>query len=145
MERVARKHGHARKGRLSPTWCAWRDMRSRCHNPNVKQHKDWGGRGIAVCERWNEFANFLSDMGEKPAGMTLERRDVDKGYDPGNCCWATRKEQARNQRSNVLSVEQATEIRAMRAATGWGCRRIAKVYGVSYGLIGSVIYRNHWS
>jgi hypothetical protein len=75
-------------------------MMTRCNNPNVKAYKNYGGRGITVCKRWQEsFANFLADMGEKPAPhLTLERCHNDKGYSKSNCYWATRKAQAANKR-----------------------------------------------
>jgi hypothetical protein len=77
-------------------WCA---MIQRCENKNNKRYKDYGGRGISVCERWrNSFSNFYSDMGAKPNGMTLERVNNSKGYSPKNCCWATRETQQRNMR-----------------------------------------------
>lgn len=76
-------------------------MKERCLNPNCKSYKDYGARGIAVCDRWLKFENFLSDMGEPPEGMTLERRNNFDGYHPGNCRWATRAEQNRNKRLNV--------------------------------------------
>lgn len=77
-------------------------MLNRCQNPNVPAYKNYGGRGIAVCQRWLRFENFLADMGERPAGMTIERIDNDGNYEPGNVRWATYKEQTRNNRSTQL-------------------------------------------
>lgn len=73
-------------------------MLTRCRNRRFKQWADYGGRGITVCERWLEFSNFLEDMGQRLLGLTLERIDNDKGYEPGNCKWATRHDQRMNQR-----------------------------------------------
>jgi FtsK/SpoIIIE family len=92
------KHGHTARGKRSPTYNSWRKMRDRCLNPRSDQYADWGGRGITVCDRWAEFSNFLEDMGERPAGHTLDRIDVDGDYEPGNCRWATAAEQRANQR-----------------------------------------------
>ena len=94
------KHGHAAGGKVSPTYATWAGMVARCTNTNMPRFDDYGGRGITLCARWLYFENFLEDMGERPDGMTLERENNDKGYEPGNCRWATPQEQARNQRSN---------------------------------------------
>lgn len=81
-------------------------MKDRCLNPKNKQFANYGGRGITVCERWLIFENFLADMGEPPAGMTLERIDNDGNYEPGNCVWATPKAQANNRRLPVNGLFQ---------------------------------------
>lgn len=89
----------------SKTYKSWDSMRQRCNNPNAPDYKRYGGRGIQVCERWNEsFQNFLADMGVRPDGLTLDRRDNSKNYEPDNCRWATPTEQQQNKR-NCPTVE----------------------------------------
>lgn len=80
----------------------WKLMRGRCNNRSHPNYPRYGGRGIRVCERWSSFANFLADMGLAPAGLTIERKNNDGGYEPGNCRWATRKEQSRNTSTNRM-------------------------------------------
>jgi len=92
-------HGHTRNGIKSKSYKTWESMLERCYNPNNKQFKDWGGRGITVCNRWrHSFENFYADMGEKPVGKLLDRINNDGNYEPGNCRWATWKQSGGNRR-----------------------------------------------
>lgn len=99
------KHGHASNGHVSDTYCSWHSMLLRCYDSNQKKYHLWGGRGIEVCNRWqgeHGFENFLADMGERPKGKTLDRYPDNNGnYEPGNCRWATPKEQAANRRTTA--------------------------------------------
>lgn len=107
-ERVARvgvpdntRHGHgaSRAGKRTPTYVSWNNMIQRATNPRHPAWKNYGGRGITVCARWRDFANFLADMGERPEGLSLDRIDNDGDYQPSNCRWATRAQQRLNQRN----------------------------------------------
>lgn len=85
----------------SKTYSVWANMKDRCHNPNNHAFALYGGRGIQVCERWrNSFAAFVEDMGEQPQGLTLDRIDVNGGYEPGSCRWASWTVQANNKRNS---------------------------------------------
>lgn len=117
-----KKHGMSHT-RLYKSWAA---MKDRCLNDGNTAFGHYGGRGITVCERWRlSFDNFLHDMGERKPGMTLERVDNNKGYEPGNCIWATRKRQQRNRRANVkieykgkvVCLAELSELTGVRAAT----------------------------
>lgn len=93
-------HGATADGVVSGAYSSWHYMKQRCLNPNHKAWKYYGARGITVCERWLDFKNFLEDMGERPDGLTLERKDNSLGYNKDNCVWATRRTQSNNIRTN---------------------------------------------
>lgn len=110
------KHGKTRSG----AWKSWAAMRRRCDNPKNKDFKHYGGRGIKVCERWRDFENFYADMGDRPEGMTIERDRVNEDYEPGNCRWATQREQCLNRR-NTRRIEfngKAMSVREWAAELG---------------------------
>ena len=121
----------------TPEYLIWRSMRDRCQNPNNVLFRFYGGRGITVCERWRDsFAAFIEDMGRRPdPSLTLERNDNARGYEPGNCCWATRKDQANNRRPRVDRITLEVD----------GCTlpltEIATRYGVPYQTIYARIQR----
>lgn len=108
---ATRTHGAANSrttGYTNRAYGVWQAMRDRCSNVNRKDYKYYGGKGVKVCQRWSSFALFLADMGEPPAGLTLDRIDGSKDYSPDNCRWATRKQQTYNS-SAMRWIEHAGE------------------------------------
>lgn len=123
---LARAVHHGMAG--SRTYLSWSNAKARCYNPKNKRFADYGGRGIAMCDRWRaSFEAFLSDMGERPHGMTLDRKDVNGNYEPGNCRWATQSEQTTNTRNQKwievggerLSLKQFAEREGVDYKSLW--------------------------
>jgi len=137
---ATRKHGMANsrvKGYASRAYGVWQAMKDRCSNPNRKDFHRYGGRGIRVDPVWAEsFEIFLRDMGEPEIGMTLDRIDVNSGYGPGNCRWATRAEQAKNferNRTVILNGERAL------------ARDVAALNGISLATFRHRLYFYKWT
>lgn len=119
-----RRHGHSAG---TPTYRSWSGMKTRCQNPSHHEYHRYGGRGISICKRWLKFENFLADMGERPNGMTLERKNNNLGYVKSNCRWATYKEQAQNTYKNVM-LSFKGETRCMK--------EMSKKYGIKRTTLG---------
>lgn len=116
------KHGHNTKGK-SPTYRSWDSMIGRCHRPGQQPYPRYGGRGIAVCARWRGqggFENFLADMGPRPDGTTIDRRDGTGDYTPDNCRWASPKQQQRNMRTNHIVFYRGSRVTISEAVESAG-------------------------
>lgn len=115
-------HGHAFRGRQTRTYRSWAQMKARCLDPHSTRYERYGGRGITICERWLVFDNFLAEMGECPEGLSIERRDNNGNYEPGNCYWATDREQNNNNSRTTF-----LEFRGQRKALSYW----AEEFGIS--------------
>jgi hypothetical protein len=104
-------HGHAVRAGETAEYNAWLNAKSRCFNPNNDDFVNYGARGITMCSTWrDDFTAFLCDMGTRPAGTTLDRIDVNGNYEPGNCRWATTRQQARNRTDNIWVVHDGQRM-----------------------------------
>ncbi len=104
------KHGHSRgKGNRTPTYVSWACMFTRCTNPNAHSYSRYGGRGITICKRWEQFENFLADMGERPNGRSIGRIDGNGNYCPENCRWETMVQQSQNRiTTRIITIRGVT-------------------------------------
>ena len=111
------KHGATKNSNVNGTYKSWRSMKARCSNPKCKSYYCYGGRGITFCDRWDEYKNFVDDMGERPIGYSLERKDPNGNYEPKNCCWIPNNQQSKNTRRTawvLLNGEKMIQADAAR-------------------------------
>jgi hypothetical protein len=136
IKEKSRTHGKSR----TPIYKCWEAMLARTTNPNNTAYAQYAGRGISVCDRWsgpNGFANFYQDMGQRPSlGHSIERINNDGNYEPGNCRWATQKEQCRNTRKNVLISFQGRT----QCISAW-----AEELGINTSTLYDRLVRRNWS
>lgn len=115
------------------TYRTWKDMRGRCLNPGDSDFDNYGGRGIGICEAWNDFAVFFADMGARPPAMTLDRIEVDGDYTPSNCRWATVQMQANNKRSNYMVEVNGVTQTLQQWCDEFGLERTKVAYRLAQG------------
>ena len=136
-------HGHTRNKTYSPTYHSWQAMLARCRYLHRDKDNKHVGRGISVCDRWLIFDNFLSDMGERPSGRTIDRIDNNKNYCPENCKWSNPIEQARNRRNARLSYTDAFNI-CYRMILGENAKSLAIEFGCSESLPREILKGRTW-
>jgi hypothetical protein len=136
MKEEAGKRFRTHGASTTPTYKSWNGMVNRCLNPRDDHFPDYGGRGIKVCDRWLIYENFLADMGERPVGKTIDRKDNNGNYEPGNCKWSTMKEQARNRRANVFLEFQGKR----QPVSAW-----AEEIGIDIPTLWCRIFKLNWS
>lgn len=143
--RLSHGHGRVREtGKPSSEYRIWQSMRDRCLNPDCKHYPDYGGRGITVCQRWRDgFQNFLDDMGKRPPGRTLDRRDNDGPYSPENCRWATATEQVRNRRVSRLEPHEYDQVSWLKSL-GYRTCDIARFFDVGQNIVDQIGRRSRY-
>jgi hypothetical protein len=128
--RKSQTHGKSE----SLTYYSWQSMRARCLNSAHPNFPKYGGRGILVCTRWNRFEDFLADMGERPIGTSLDRINNDGNYEPGNCRWATKKQQQNNRRVSKRVVVDGVEMPLSDASALLGIPARTLAYRLAKGV-----------
>jgi DNA-binding XRE family transcriptional regulator len=129
----------------TPTHASWTSMRQRCLNSNAPKYHLYGGRGVTISDRWlgeHGMSNFLADMGERPAGTSLDRIDPEGNYEPGNCRWATPIEQRRNRRD--VKLTQA-DVDWIRSGTGLTQREMAERLGINPSAVSRIVRGESWA
>lgn len=122
---------------------SWNTMLHRCLNPTNEKYYCYGARGITVDPRWFDFDVFKKDMGPRPKGASIERVDVNKGYEPANCIWLSLSKQSRNRRVVKYSPTVARRVR-MASAIGVSRKEIQSMFGIGLPSIKKIVSGKHW-
>lgn len=122
----------------------WSNMMRRCYDVKNKSYPRYGGRGITVCKEWHDIHIFINDVGERPSGLSLERKNNNEGYCPENCIWADKKQQARNRCSTKMSAQKAQDVIEMKKE-GMKNKDIAHAMGVHISTIKKIWAGTTWS
>ncbi len=140
------RHGGAVRTATLPLYRAWKAMRNRCNNPNGQDWRYYGGKGVTICSRWDEFALFAADVGPHPgSGWTLDRIDGAGNYEPSNVRWARQKTQNQNRVSNQLNQQLAVEIRDIYSQGKLSQGQLAVLFGVSKNAICKLVRGVTWA
>ncbi len=144
--RARYKHGGARRGKTEKLFVMWAGMKARCENPGHKSYSYYGGRGITVCDEWQDYATFRdwAEGNSYAPGLELDRRKNDLGYSPDNCRWVPKVVNIRNQDQIKLSIGIAREIRSKYAEGGISQWALAAEHGVSRPVIKAIIDYEIW-
>jgi len=129
----------------TPEYIAWASMIQRCTDKNHKNYKNYGGRGIKVCDRWrNSFIAFYNDMGKRPDNMEIDRKDNNGNYEPENCRWITRLKNSRNKRNNVVNEFTVKSIRRLYKLHKYTHKQLCSIYRIKEGTLQYIIYNRGW-
>jgi len=140
MGNIARKHGMTK----TPTYISWQMMIVRCTYKYRKSYKRYGGRGIKVCDRWiNSFENFLKDMGVRPKGLSIDRKNNDGNYTPENCKWSTQTEQVRNSTTVKLTEGKIRKIRFL-VLNGVTKAKTARIFKIGETTVRDIVNYKTW-
>lgn len=139
------KHGHNRRGKRSKLYAAWAAMHDRCSRQTNHDFVNMVVVGFRVCRRWASFHNFIADMAPRPAGMTLDRKDVNGNYTLANCRWVSRTTQARNTRRNRLMAHEAGQIRWLVCDGGVAAKLAAETFNCSTDTVYLIKTGRQWS
>ena len=142
------KRGYAQR---SPTYNSWRAMRERCFSKTNINYKNYGAKGVTVCQQWESFECFLEDMGERPDGHVLSRFKDEGNYEPGNVSWKLLEDNASEKKHAVGSIvgisklteDQVLKIRELKEK-GYGIRELSRIYEVDHKTISAIIKKKTW-
>ena len=137
-----KKHGW----KNTKLYISWVSMKQRILNPNDKAYKDYGGRGITICNEWLEFIPFKdwSLSNNYQEGLEIDRRDTNGNYEPSNCRWVTSTENNRNKRDTKLNLEKANEIRYLHSTGNYTQQELAEKYNINQSNISAIINNKYW-
>lgn len=145
VKKIHTKHGHAVNGTRTKTYQVWLAMHQRCNNLKNPEYKNYGGRGIKICNYWLKFENFLKDMGESPKGLTLDRINNNGNYELENCRWTTMEIQNQNSRITMLNFSKVQMIKKLLMKSSLTQDKIAGIFKISQQAVSAIKTGHSWT